>query len=545
MKKLRLIILAPFLMAIMAWWFYSQAIQPQPAYVTADPEIAYLLSSLSTFTGNPYTFIDHPGTPVEILGTLVLGITYPLMGNAGDSFIISHITQPETFMIIVRSLLTVASIGTMIALTVRSLRGEHWTDAVAAVAIAVLFFGIHPRAFNSIVHWSHNSFSFPLGTLLGLSALLLVVERGGRSKRQIAILGFSLGILAAIQLFFFTWILGAAAALFAYFALCFNKWKRGLTSVLILSIAAVTGFILSTLPIINRYQEFFSWVCQIASHQGRHGSGPTGFISLQGALANFIGLWHELPLLFISLWILILGVVFLAISQRRYLRSNAGLWATALGLIFQTSIMCALVLKHPGVIYMQAVAATLPLLLGVAIPLMELSIPKRISTQRLIKFGLSLGIFILFLLGFIRALIAHSFVTQQVQSAVEEINTYLDEYSIDQGDDGQALTILWIYGMPSECAALWYGSQYSDYALAEEIATVCPNDLIFNLWENRVVLADGASVRLENSNWDVILAHEAALIDFPNLRDLGEIVYADSRLGTFGRVVYVLHTGND
>jgi len=533
-------ILSPFLLAIIAWWLYTQVFQPQPIYVNADPEIPYLMSSLAVFKGEPYTFIDHPGTPVEIIGTLIFSATYPFVGNSVNSFTLSHILHPEIFLFIARALLTLASMGTMVLLGWYMVPGNHWTDHLSAVAIAVLFFGIHPGAFDSIVHWSHNSFSFPVGSLLGLGMVLLVVEKNVGTKQQKAILGFSFGILMAIQLYFVTWIVGAVVAFYAYSVLSMRGWKKALVSSLSITLAAIAGFIVATFPILNKYPDFISWIVRVASHQGRHGSGPPGFLSLQSAAINFHSLWSDLRLLFVSVGVVVVLIAVMALLQRHSLKSNTGLWAIALGLIAQISVMSALVIKHPSIIYMQAVAATFPLLLAVAIYLMGISIPKMTSTQRLIKFGLSLGIFILFSIAVFRAFFIHSIEIKQVQYAVEETNDFLDELALDQGREQQSLNKLWVYGMPSECQALWYGNHYAGYTLSVEVGLICPRDLVFDLWENRVVLSDGSSVQLDRFDWDIIVAAEAALIDFPDLAEVGRLVYSDARLGTFGKVVYIL-----
>jgi hypothetical protein len=538
--KIRMAMLAPFLIAIAAWWLYTQAIVPQPYYVNADPEIPYMMSSLSVFKGEPYTFIDHPGTPIEIIGSAILGATYPFVGKIAESFTLAHILHPETFLFIARTTLVLMSMGTMVLLVRYTVPGDHWTDGLAAVAVAVLYFSIHPRGFASIVHWSHNSFSFPLGTLLGLGIFYLVVYKKGGTTAQIVLLGFSLGVLTAVQLYFLTWVIAAILALGTYNLLSDRGWKRALISSVKIGASALMGFVVATLPIINRYPEFLAWIIRVGTHQGRHGSGPPGFISLEIAEANFIALWGELRLLFILIGLMIGVIVLMAILQRRSIKTNAGLWAVALGIIVQIGLMSALVIKHPGVIYMQAVAAALPLLLAVIFSLMNFSGPHRESMQRLFKFSISILIFSMFAFALTRSFIVHDAETKNVRAAVEEISSFLDDFASKHALDRSSLTTLGIYGTPSECLALWYGNQYAAYSLAEEVGSICSRELIYDLWENRVVLADGSSVPLDRSEWDVIVAYEAALLDFPDLADVGKVVYSETRLGTFGRIVYVV-----
>ena len=67
-----------FLLA--GFWLHASASiplkGPQPSYRDYDPQMAYFLNSLAPFKGAPYFYTDHPGTPVEMIGTMLLGTTY-------------------------------------------------------------------------------------------------------------------------------------------------------------------------------------------------------------------------------------------------------------------------------------------------------------------------------------------------------------------------------------------------------------------------------------------------------------------------------------
>src|SRR5690349_1957924 len=60
------------------FWLYGSILLngAQPHYRDYDPEMAYFLNSLAPFKGAPYFYTDHPGTPVEMIGTMLLGIAY-------------------------------------------------------------------------------------------------------------------------------------------------------------------------------------------------------------------------------------------------------------------------------------------------------------------------------------------------------------------------------------------------------------------------------------------------------------------------------------
>lgn len=46
-----------------------------------DPSTWYFLDSLAVFAGKTYTFVDHPGTPVQIIGSLLIALTMPFVGS--------------------------------------------------------------------------------------------------------------------------------------------------------------------------------------------------------------------------------------------------------------------------------------------------------------------------------------------------------------------------------------------------------------------------------------------------------------------------------
>jgi hypothetical protein len=163
-----------------------------------------------------------------------------------------------------------------------------------------------------------------------------------------------------------------------------------------------------------------------------------------------------------------------------------------------------------------------------------------ITAQRLIKFALSTGICILFMLALVRAVFIHNLEARQAEQAVEDIETVIDDLALDLGRDRKSIATLWVYGMPSDCLALWYGNEYAGGVFAEEIGSICPRDLFFDLWENKVNTIDGTMMAIDQSNWDIIVMTEAALIDFPELTTLGRVIESEARLGTFGKVVYLL-----
>ena len=70
-----------------------------PSYwFNGDPAAFYFLDSLSVFVGKTYTYVDHPGTPIHIIGSLMLALIRPFFKDA-NSFVQFFLESPAAFFI--------------------------------------------------------------------------------------------------------------------------------------------------------------------------------------------------------------------------------------------------------------------------------------------------------------------------------------------------------------------------------------------------------------------------------------------------------------
>src|SRR5512138_2049562 len=93
-----------------SWLYLSILLKgPQPSYRDYDPEMAYFMNSLAPFKGAPYFYTDHPGTPVEILGTMLLGTDYVFFPSRAN-FISHYLEKPELFLNVAHGFITLLSI---------------------------------------------------------------------------------------------------------------------------------------------------------------------------------------------------------------------------------------------------------------------------------------------------------------------------------------------------------------------------------------------------------------------------------------------------
>src|SRR4026209_2305713 len=88
-------------------WLYASIILkgPQPHYRDYDPEMAYFMNSLAPFKGAPYFYTDHPGTPLEMIGTMLLGTAYVFSPDRAN-FISTYLETPAYFLNVAHGLIT-------------------------------------------------------------------------------------------------------------------------------------------------------------------------------------------------------------------------------------------------------------------------------------------------------------------------------------------------------------------------------------------------------------------------------------------------------
>src|SRR5215510_12630756 len=124
-----------FLLA--GFWLYLSIILkgPQPYYRDYDPEMAYFMNSLAPFKGAPYFYTDHPGTPVEMIGTLLLGTSYVFFTDHAN-FINYQLEHPEYFLNVAHGLITLLSVLCAIYFFITMLRTLQKPNVYLALSLA-------------------------------------------------------------------------------------------------------------------------------------------------------------------------------------------------------------------------------------------------------------------------------------------------------------------------------------------------------------------------------------------------------------------------
>jgi hypothetical protein len=206
-------------------------------------------------------------------------------------------------------------------------------------------------------------------------------------------------------------------------------------------------------------------------------------------------------------------------------------WSLAPALTVQVVLTLLSIGKHPGAIYLLAVAAVLPILYGLSVEVIRQEAPAGkwaalvLSTLVLVGFVYGLG----------SAIAAHRRTVARAEQSEADLRRLESEIQARTGKD--SIAVLWGYGTTSPCYALRFGNIYTANLFSRELQDICPNDWMYDVWGELAILADGP-VRLEESrDWDLLVVPADFLP--ANAAELGEVIRSDVESG-FGPVVYLV-----
>jgi len=532
---LRVLVIAALGAALAAYYVLVEWAVPLPFYsMKYDPEMPYFMNSLALFKGVPYRYIDHPGTPVEVLGSLLLAPTRLWTRSVGALFVPFHLENPGLFLALGHGVLTLASLAGVVWLAGRSIRDQTGRGLLASCGVAVSFFAVHPPdSFRALTWWSHNSFAFPGGTLL-LFWLWLRLRKGETLSGTTAMTaGVLAGLLTAVQLYFGAWGIGVAGATGLYAWLRGEGWKEGVRKATASVLGLALGFFIGFEPVLHRFRDFYLWVDRLVSRQGRYGTGPEGISGPGPWLDNMGWLWNRGPLPFLATGI-ILGLLVLAIRARRgTARTDPGWWALSIALIAQLVALWVAIGKHPGTSYLLGVAAVLPILMSLALEA-HLRAGGRGPATAALAGAATLA---LFSVGMVASGAAHVRTVRQIALAEDVIAREIRERGQDVGVGRSQMTILWGYGVPSPCAALRFGDLYTGQSLQAETDAVCGGEWFYDVWSGLVDRPGAYQPLSLSEDWDILIVPEA--FRPPLTGRVGEILDTGIESEGYGHVLIV------
>ncbi len=204
---------------VVGYWIYTQAINPLPIYSNYDPEFTYMLNSLTPFKDlELYGRMDHPGTFLQIAGSLFVIVLSPIsIINDGYPYIY-HINHPEAFIYSARFLILLLNISTIRLIYKYFKFPNTWSASLAGVSALIVYFSTHKDSFSYLANWSPNSFNFAVGTFLLVILYILVTSGKYKDLRSLWMISIAIGLGATFHIYMvsliFVWYLQYFSAVY-------------------------------------------------------------------------------------------------------------------------------------------------------------------------------------------------------------------------------------------------------------------------------------------------------------------------------------------
>ncbi|MGE5642587.1 MAG: hypothetical protein ACM3Y8_06195 [Byssovorax cruenta] len=483
---------------LLGYWIYWTL---HPSYwFNADPAALYLVDSLSAFIGKTYVYVDHPGTPVQVIGSVLLALAYPFF-HSREAFIQFFLVRPNVFFFIANVFLLAANVFTAVVFYKTVVRDLTHNRILAALALSLLFFTLHPHSFPSLTFWSHNSLNFPFGTLLLLWLYRELRDREAIRPEKLILLGLGSGILSVAQMYFVAWLVSLIFTIVVYSLRTGRGWKQAAVSGLYVTVGGMIGILLMLLPIYKEIPRFMVWLLGIITHLGLYGSGESGVYSLR-LLSASIGYWWTTirPMILLLIATVILLGLLIYWSRRTIVAIPAADFAMLVGLLFHTGLVLLLMTKAALKLrYSLSLAAILPVLVFLVLKLLE-STPWRINRFLPLFYGVALVGVVASMVSQIQLADQRAYQEQDAQLAkVQAINRLAKEKKVKEDD----IVVVYAYSVPLKCAGMlqatnWIGN------FQKEMNEICPNQ--YAIWDSSIKLNTAVRVRdIEDINWDIVI----------------------------------------
>jgi hypothetical protein len=311
----------------------------------ADPDYSYLLNGVDLLILWSPGQWDHPGTTMQLLSAIVVAV----VGIARAPFtgqwpIDDALRNPELYLHAVNSCVATLAAAAVFGFgaRLRACTGSMFVALVGQLSILMSF-----PVMLSLAHATPETLLVPLTIFLAtvLTPVVLADHSSPPARGTIVAVGMLLGACLATK----------ASAISLLLAVFYYRGRRAQLTALAVAAGSVLLF---TLPIWRHYRDILSYLVDIATHTGIHGTGDAGLPSSATLLANLSAIYESLPVAFVAVGLclaLIIGRRFLGrheidIPDRTFLVSGA---IIALHLL--------LVAKHPGTHYLVPVVAIVAL----------------------------------------------------------------------------------------------------------------------------------------------------------------------------------------
>jgi hypothetical protein len=424
-----------------------------------DPAYAYLFNSLNLALFTSPHYIDHPGTTVQEIGSLII-ITKWLFGYAFNNFqsvTDSVLINPEDYL---QSINLFFNLIFGIAVFWVAYKFYSFSNSLAASIILQLSLLIFSQTLIAQTNVASESLLIIVSLILIIPIILVVfsdsINRQIDCQRYAIASGIIMGCGLATKFTFFPLL--AIGFLF-----------KNIFSVTTFYISSILSFFIFTLPIISKMPRFINSILSLISHKGSYGTGKVGIPSISSIYTNLTKLFWGEPLIFI---IMFYGIIFSTlisqlpncIADNKLYRINKLLWLTYAII----AIQIAVTLKCPDSRYLLP-SFVLISLVNASIVVLLTQINRRTIRNILVIAGIIIMVF-----GFISNFI---FINNWL-TTWHKYTANIRQLATARRTISNCLTISYYRSSIPEYA-LAFGNAFADYFFNAQLSELYPNDFLF------------------------------------------------------------------
>lgn len=253
-----------------------------PYWQFPDPSYGNLSSSLSLIKGLSPSFNNQPGTPVQILGAIVIFLLN--IGHSASDIVKRVLLDPDFYLNAINITMIVFVFVTSFFLGAYIYRQTNDKLATLLSQLPVLYFlslrsySFYDYVLPVVTNVSPEPLLISISSLFNLYLLKLFFAKEKNEETSIVLcLGFICGLGVTTRLIFLPFLL---------LPFIVSRWPM---KFLFITVSAVSCFFW-TIPIIPYYGWLLDWIFKVSTHMGEYGSGGAGFVNF----TQYIVAWHSI-----------------------------------------------------------------------------------------------------------------------------------------------------------------------------------------------------------------------------------------------------------
>ena len=444
----------------------------------SDPEYAYLLNFLNITQLKTPGHTDHPGTPLQVLGGIIIQITYfiqSLTHSVRSNIVEEVLKNPEFYLLTVNTVLLILTTASLFLL---GLTAFFLCQNLALSLLLQLAPFLWTPLIQSI-RVSPEPLLFCLTQLFVILLLFYLYSDIDRSPRLALAIGIIFGLGVATKVTFLP---------LGLFIFLLPGWRqKGLAF-----LTAIITFFLATLPIVSQYRRVFEWLTSIATHTKRYGQGNSGLVDLSSLPSTFFDLFGQDRLFFylialsalnffiITFWFLWYRLKKSDLQNPPNLLTIKKSYRLFVCILLIILVQLLLTLKHPAIHYLLPSMGLCSLLILVQINLVEKNLTP-VLKQMIVK---NIGFFVLgmYLIAIITNTYGQILLTkQQGASYFSEIETI---HNLIQNKYNNCAHITY-YRSSDRNYALKFGDEFATNQYAQILGSMYTNSVFYNIWSQK------------------------------------------------------------